>query len=231
MSAAIMWVDQNSKFRRPAKRWNPETGKLETVVDDLGRQAFERVPQTGREGRVLDVEDIKSTQPMKLPRSIAVLRDDGHETHAVIRNAAASGFGDKGTDTSYLRYVQAKGAHLGWLPETACPVDLVLRRERNVLQLISPDVRKAVEARDACPHGTTGAGRPPCKHYFQERAARQARRAGENAALQEQNKSPQERTAEALADLVKRGASVQQVAPVVAPAASEEFAPQKKGPK
>lgn len=228
MAAPILWTDRDylNRARRPAKRWNAD-GKLEPVTDDLGRPAFERVPQTGRVGVVRQVEDIASTKPMQEVRSVKMLRDDGHEVHCPIRSAAAAGHGEKGSDNSMSRYVFAKAKHNGWIPEGACPVDLVLRRERSHLQLYSQEVRKAVERRDACAPHEVGAKNPPCRHYVAERDARGARRLKEHEAQEARNKSAAERTTDALVSFVEKMAPAG-AAPV---AAEQEFAPRKGGGK
>lgn len=224
MADPILWTDRNyaAVIQRPASRWDAKTGKRVAVLTDDGERAVERLPQTGRVGVVRQVDDIKSTQPMALPRSIHVLRDDGHETDPPIRSAAAAGNGDKGSDNSFARYVLAKAKKKGWIVNYACPVDLVLRRERRAEQMKSPEVKEAIEKREAC--GPRGKDEPPCSHYFAEAEARKGRRYAEHLRGEERQKTQADRTADALVQLVGKMAP----APV-APAAEQEFAPVNRG--
>lgn len=229
MSLPILWTDRDyaAKARRKAMRWNPETNQREPVLDDRGAPAFERVPQTGREGVVREVGDIKNTKPMATPRSIDMLRDDGNEVAMVIRNAAAAGFGDNGSDTSFMRYQLAKAKRAGWLPVGCCPLDLVARRERNALQLDDLSLRAAAKSGDTgCRPHEVGVSKPPCKHYRAEMAARLNRRATDDKAAELRQKSDAARTTDALVDFVAK------MAPAAAPtpAADQEFAPTRKGP-
>lgn len=226
MSNPIAWVDRNSKFHRPAYRWNDD-GERVPVLDDKGRPVMERIPQTGKVGVVREVEDIKATKPMSAPRSILFLRDDGNEVHCIIRSAAAAGFGDKGSDHSFRAYALAKGRHFGWIPAGSCPVDLVQRRERNALQLVSLPLREAAKRGEGCQPHQVGLDKPPCKHYLAERSARQADRLAEHKRQEQRQKSDASRTTDALVEFV------QKMAPNAAPAPADpaqEFAPQKKGP-
>ena len=226
MADPIMWTDRNyaALIQRPASRWDAKTGKRVPVLTDDGERAVERLPQTGRVGTVREVSDIRNTQPMPLPRSIHVLRDDGHEVDMPIRSAAAAGNGDKGSDNSFARYVLAKATKKGWIVNYACPVDLVIRRERRVEQMKAPEVKAAIEKREAC--GMRGKDDPPCSHYFAELAARQARRHAEHERQGERQKSQADRTTDALVQFVEK------MAPAAAspPAADQEFAPIKRGP-
>ena len=164
MADPIMWSDRGKKFARPAFEWN-EQGVRVPKVDDLGRPLMEKVPQTGRVGVVRQVEDIAGTRPMRETRAIQFLKDDGNEIHAPIRSAAAAMHGEHGTDMSLRSYVIAKARHFGWIPVHCCPVDVVLRGDRHILQMFSSDVRKAVEAREACQAAHIGIDKPPCPHY------------------------------------------------------------------
>lgn len=222
MAEPIMWTERGKKFQRPAYEWN-EDGQRVQKVDDLGRPLYERVPQTGRVGVVRQVDDIASTRPMREPRAIQYLRDDGHEIHAPIRSAAAALNGDHGTDMSLTSYVRAKAKHFGWLLVHCCPVDVVLRGERNRLQMYSPEVREAIERREACPPASVGLDKPPCKHYRAERDARRRRRLAEHEQQVASAKSNEARTLDVLTQMVQR-------MPGAAPAADpgSEFAPQQK---
>lgn len=225
MADPILWTDRNyaATTSRPASRWNAKTGKREPVLTDDGDRARERLPQTGRVGVVRQVDDIKGTQPMSAPRTIHVLRDDGHEVDPPIRTAAAAGHGDKGSDNSFARYQLAKAKARGWIVNYACPVDLVLRRERRIEQMRSPLVKAAIDKREAC--GPRGKDDPPCSHYFAEVEARQGRRAAADKDNENRKKSDTARTTDALVQFVQ-----QQAAKESAPAPDQEFAPVKKGP-
>lgn len=227
MANPIMWADQNSKFRRPARRWNAATGELEPVLDDLGRPAFERVPQTGKVGVVRQVEDIKAARAMSEPRSVKFLRDDGNEIDAPIRSAAAAGHGDQGSDNSFARYVLAKAKFYGWIQVGSCPADLVARRERTLLQMTSRPLRALIEKGEACKSHEVGANKPPCRHYILEREARLARRFAEHEASIERGKTSADRTVDALVDVVKKLPGSQPA--VEAPEPVAEFAPRKPG--
>lgn len=227
---AILWTDRDyvTRARRPARRWNMKTGELEPVLDDRGAPAFERVPQTGREGVVREVADIKATKPMALPRSVLMLRDDGNEAHMVVRNAAAAQHGDQGSDTSFMRYQFAKAKRLGWIAVGSCPLDLVRRRERNPLQMDSREIRAAAEKGESgCEPHQVGVNKPPCRHYVMERDARLARRLAEHTASVDRAKSDAAKTNELLVQIVQQKAESLAPQPV---AADQEFAPVKKGP-
>lgn len=226
---AIMWTDRNyaEKARRPAKRWNLETGQREVVLDDRGRPAFERVPQTGRVGVVRQVDDIAQTKPMSLPRFVNMLRDDGNEAPIIIRTAAAAGHGEQGSDNTFQRYQGAKAKRHGWIPEGACPVAMAERGDINPLQLDSRPLRQAVANREGCKPHEVGVNKPPCKHYQAEKAARTAHRLGEHLASVEREKTSADRTTDALVEFVNKMDARTAPAPATLP--EMEFAP--RGPK
>lgn len=208
MSLPIFWADKGTGTRgRHARRWN-DKGELVPMHDDLGRPVIERVPNTGRVGSVREVSDIANTKPMREPRSVKVLRDDGHEVDPPIRSAAAAGHGDKGTDNSFERYLYAKAKFAGWIVNHACPVALVANAKLTAQQLYAPDNREAVKRGEACSPSMVGLGKPPCRHYLAERVARQAQRLKEHERQLEVHTRAEERTAKALTELVERGARV-----------------------
>lgn len=226
MADPILWTDRNyaQRLPRPASRWDAN-GKRVPVLTDDGDRAQERVPQTGRVGLVRSVDEIRNTTPMADARSVQVLRDDGHETNMVLRTAAAATHGEHGSDNSFARYNLAKARKHGWIVGEACPVDLVLRRERRAQQMRSAVVQAAIEKREPC--GPRAKGEPPCSHYLAEREARQARRLREHLDQNARNKSSVDRQTEALVSFVEK------MAPPAAPSspAELEFAPRKGGGK
>ena len=224
MADPIMWTERGMKFRRPAYEWN-DAGQRVAKVDDLGRPLFERVPQTGRVGVVRQIEDIAATRPMREVRAVQYLKDDGHEIHAPIRSAAAALHGEHGTDMSLVSYVRAKARFYGWIPVGCCPVDVVLRGERNVLQMFSAEVRDAIKARDACAAATVGLDKPPCKHYVAERDARRRRRLAEHEQQVMNAKTQEAKTLDVLTAMVQR---LPGQVPAVASDPANEFAPQQK---
>jgi hypothetical protein len=203
MADPIRWTRKGDRsHERPAFMWD-DKGQRVPVLDDKGRAMKERVPTTGRVGVVRQSADVANTKPMRDPVSMHVLRADGHEVHVPIRSSSASLHGTQGTDTSLRQFRLAKNKHEGWILVGSCPVDLVMRRELNRLQMDSPEVRAAVDRGEACGPGEVGANKPPCKHYVAERAARRKLRFDENQARNDAHKSEAAKQTEALVDLMK----------------------------
>jgi hypothetical protein len=227
MADPIRWTRKGDRsHERNAFMW--QDGKRVPVLDDFGRQVKERVPVTGRVGVVRQEADVATTKPMRDPRALHYLHTDGNEAHSVIRSAAASLHGNQNTDRSQLEFVKAKAKHEGWILVGECPVDLVVRRELNKLQMFSMEVRAACERGEACRPDEVGANKPPCKHYVAERDARRGIRTAENKAMNDAQTSAAERTATAIGELVAR-LPPQTLAPPAEAPASEPTKPP-KGP-
>ncbi len=223
-SPAIRWTRKGDRsHERYATKWGPDGTRI-PAEDAFGRQLKERTPVTGRVGVVRQSADIENTKAMRDVRALHFLRTDGNEAHMPVRSSAASPHGEQGTDRSQLEFIKARARHEGWILVGACPVDLVLRRERHRLQMFSPAVREAIAQGEACPPQTVGADKPPCRHYVAERDTRRAIRAAENKAQNDAQTPAAERTATSIAELVAR-MPVQTFAPAVAPQVAQPAEP------
>lgn len=221
MSDATLWAERGPVIQRRARVWDPEAKAWINPTDELGRPVMERVPQTGKVGLVRVKADIATLKNQRERRFLTYLHHDGNICNDTIRSAAAS---VPGTDASLELYVRQKAKALGWLLEGCCPVDEVLRRERSVQQMASSEVRADIAAKRPCPVGEYGPGKPPCKHFIAEDAARKARRAKESDLRELRAKSNTEIQAEK-----QTAAMVDLASELRATAAATTAAPAPKG--
>jgi hypothetical protein len=208
----VLWCAAAKSQRTiPARRWNPETQQMESVIDiETGLPVIEKIPQRPHDG---DSPPDKPTFA-NLRRWIHVLRHDGHVVRMPINMAAA--------DVEGLDFVgrerRAKARHYGWIPVGMCPLALLAAGDLRPQQLAMLGVaepetieRKARELRvEACDPRKCGEV-SPCPHYLQEEKARKERQnrrqAKINAAFQSEAdkllKGQQQQTSEIVAGVSK----------------------------
>lgn len=208
---AVLWAKRGPVIQRRARVWDPVQNQWINPVDELGRPVMERVPATGKVGLVRVAADIDTLKAQRERRYISYLHADGNICNDPIRSSAAS---QPGTDNSMEVYVRQKGRALGWIEVGACPVDEVIRRVIAPQAIAAPEVRAAVDKREPCRLGDFGPGKPPCKHFIAEEAARKERRRKETEAREMKMKSGAEVQAEKqteamlnLADSLRAGAA------------------------
>jgi hypothetical protein len=199
MSEPTLWAKRGPIPSRPAFQW--KDGQRVPVVDDFGRQVFERVPQSGKVGLVRQVADIEGLKPQGQPRFITFLHMDGNICNDPITSAAAS---TPGTDKSFEIGIRQKARREGWVQWGLCPIDAAQRRDITRLQLMAPSNREAYDKRQACAHDAVGPRKPPCPHFDAEIEARRKIRADVSAKAE--RKSAAERQADAIAGYFEKQA-------------------------
>ncbi len=168
MAEPILWANKAAAMRRRvAKRWNPATEQMETLIDDeTGEPMIEKVPQRGHPGDPMSYMR-SDLQPLRMQRWWHVLKHCGNETRVVTTNAAAQA----DPDTKYKQFIHAKGNYFGWIPVGTCPVLMRITGDIRANQLAAESLKVGSEA---CAHGSFSEDRP-CPHYYAERDARIAR--------------------------------------------------------
>jgi hypothetical protein len=205
------WADSVSDDLIRAEGWKHRkaggTWKRVRVLNDAGQPLIEKIPQGAHFGT-----PATGLRNANVRTFVKVMTATGDEANVRISHGAAH---DNTGDNSYERYMLGiKGRGEGWIQAGSCPVMLAMNADVPVHKIVSPEVRKDIEASRPCNHNMLGIRNPPCPHYEAEQIARldvrqkrhEAQIAAaktEEAKLLEGQVAVQERTAAALTDAVK----------------------------
>lgn len=192
MPDPVLWLKTDKpydgQFRR-ARVWDEKKQEWYTPVHEkghpkAGRPMMERVPGTGFDG-----EPSRAT-PMKQRRFVEYLRHDGHEVSVPIRNAAAH---VQREDTSCETDRRLKAKYFAWVEKGTCPVNM-LANGVPAEKFVTDTTKWGQQ----CDVRDLGLKNPPCRHYLEEKKARQGHRADETAETEKKYASEAEKHTEAI---------------------------------